>query len=179
MKSYIKSPMNYTGGKYKILQHIIPSFPRGIKNFVDLFAGGLNVGINVEADTIYANDQITHLIDLYRFFQECDTEELVKKIKCRIVEYNLSQQNQEGYLALRNEYHESGNLLDLFVLTCYSFNHQIRFNSKHQFNTPFGKERSSFNASIEANLIRFCDALHKKNIILSIFALFLFPFRKI
>jgi DNA adenine methylase len=58
-------------------------------------------------------------------------------------------------------------LLDLFVLTCYSFNHQIRFNSKHEFNTPFGKERSSFNDSIERNLILFCNALHKKNIILS------------
>lgn len=49
MDSYIKSPMNYTGGKYKILNDIIPSFPSGIKNFVDLFAGGLNVGINVNA----------------------------------------------------------------------------------------------------------------------------------
>ena len=56
---------------------------------------------------------------------------------------------------------------DLFVLTCFSFNHQIRFNSKHEFNTPFGKDRSSFNDSIERNLILFCDALHKKNIILS------------
>ena len=69
MSDYIKSPMNYTGGKYKILKHIIPNFPKDIHNFVDLFAGGLNVGINIDADTIYANDQITYLIDLYRFFQ--------------------------------------------------------------------------------------------------------------
>ena len=47
MPDYIKSPMNYTGGKYKILEHIIPSFPAEMNNFVDLFAGGLNVGINV------------------------------------------------------------------------------------------------------------------------------------
>ena len=38
MPDYIKSPMNYTGGKYKILEHIIPSFPKSINNFVDLFA---------------------------------------------------------------------------------------------------------------------------------------------
>ena len=30
MPDYIKSPMNYTGGKYKILEHIIPSFPESI-----------------------------------------------------------------------------------------------------------------------------------------------------
>ena len=39
MPDYIKSPMNYTGGKYKILEHIIPSFPKSINNFVDLRKG--------------------------------------------------------------------------------------------------------------------------------------------
>lgn len=176
---YIKSPMNYTGGKYKILKHIIPSFPNGINNFVDLFAGGLNVGINVNADTIYANDQITYLIELYRFFQDNDTDELIVKIKSRIAEYNLTQANQEGYLDLRKEYNTSGQLLDLFVLTCYSFNHQIRFNSKHEFNTPFGKERSSFNSSIESNLIRFCNTLHSKNVVLSTGDFMSFDFSKL
>lgn len=164
---YIKSPMNYTGGKYKILEHIVPYFPKNINNFVDLFAGGLNVGINVKANTIYANDQISYLVDLYKFFQQSNTEELIESIKRRIAEFNLSQENQDGYIALRNEYNTNGSILDLFVLTCFSFNHQIRFNSKHEFNTPFGKNRSSFNPTIETNLIRFCEALHKKNIVLS------------
>ena len=176
---YIKSPMNYTGGKYKILEHIIPSFPNDINNFVDLFTGGLNVGINVNAGTIYANDQITYLIELYRFFQENNADELIAKIKSRIAEYDLTQANQEGYLALRKEYNTSGQLLDLFILTCYSFNHQIRFNSKHEFNTPFGKERSSFNSSMESNLIRFCNALHSKNIVLSTGDFMSFDFTKL
>lgn len=167
MPDYIKSPMNYTGGKYKILEHIIPSFPAEMNNFVDLFAGGLNVGINVQAATIYANDQITYLVELYRMFQDTPTDSLLKQIKDRIAYYGLSQTNADGYNALRAEYNRSRSLLDLFVLTCYSFNHQIRFNSKHEFNTSFGKERSSFNDSIERNLILFCNALHKKNIILS------------
>ena len=78
---FIKSPLNYTGGKYKILEHIIPTFPLGIHNFVDLFAGGLNVGINVQADTIYVNDQITYLIDMFTYFRDSDLEELLKKYK--------------------------------------------------------------------------------------------------
>lgn len=168
MPDYIKSPMNYTGGKYKILEHIIPSFPKSINNFVDLFAGGLNVGINVPADTIYANDQITYLIELYQLFQDTPVDSLLAAIKERIAHFDLSQTNAEGYNALRAEYNQSRSLLDLFVLTCYSFNHQIRFNSKHEFNTPFGRERSSFNESIERNLVQFCTALRKKNIIFSI-----------
>lgn len=52
------------------------------------------------------------------------------------------------------------------MLTCYSY-HQIRFNNKHEFNTSFGKERSSFNEFIKRNLVLFCTALQKKSIILS------------
>lgn len=167
MVGYIKSPMNYTGGKYKILGHIIPHFPNEISSFVDLFAGGLNVGINVDASTIYANDQIDYLIDLYRCFQTTPIEDIIAHIKSRINQYSLSLTNEEGYAALRKEYNTNKNILDLFVLTCYSFNHQIRFNSRHEFNTPFGKERSSYNATIEKNLVQFCTALKDKRIVLS------------
>lgn len=167
MLKYIKSPLNYTGGKYKILKDIIPYFPSNINKFVDLFAGGLNVGINVEAQTIYANDQLTYLIDLYNFFQKTKIEDLLRQIKQRIAFYNLSDANQEGYLQLRKSYNENKENINLFLLTCYSFNHQIRFNNKHEFNTPFGKNRSSYNSSIESNLISFCTALQNKEIILS------------
>lgn len=167
MAEYIKSPMNYTGGKYKILEYIIPCFPEKINSFVDLFAGGLNVGVNVNASTIYANDQIDYIVDLYRCFQTTPIEEIIAYIQRRIEEFSLSLTNEQGYIALRKTYNDKKNILDLFVLTCYSFNHQIRFNSKHEFNTPFGKERSSYNPTIEKNLIKFCAALKEKNIVLT------------
>ena len=37
--NYIKSPLNYVGGKYKLLNEIIPLFPNDINTFVDLFGG--------------------------------------------------------------------------------------------------------------------------------------------
>ena len=163
MSKYIKSPLNYIGGKHKILDKIMPMFPQNITSFVDLFAGGLNVGINISADTIYVNEHITYLIELYEYFRKVSTEDLLSNIKGRINEYRLTNTNQEGYLELRREYNNSKNILDLFVLTCFSFNHQIRFNSKHEFNIPFGKERSSYNSSIEANLFQFVQALKEKN----------------
>lgn len=163
MSKYIKSPLNYIGGKHKILDKIMPMFPQNITSFVDLFAGGLNVGINISADTIYVNEHITYLIELYEYFRKVSTEDLLSNIKGRISEYRLTNTNQEGYLELRREYNNSKNILDLFVLTCFSFNHQIRFNSKHEFNIPFGKERSSYNSSIKANLVQFVQALKEKN----------------
>lgn len=164
MNKFIKSPLNYTGGKYKILEHIIPTFPKQINHFVDLFAGGLNVGINVDADTIYANDQINYLVELYQFFSRSSTDSVLQQINNQIDKYKLSQTNADGYLALRKEYNQTKRVIDLFILTCYAFNHQIRFNSKHEFNTPFGKDRSSFNPSIEKNLVLFIEALHSKKI---------------
>ena len=37
--SYIKSPLNYVGGKYKLLPQIVPLFPEKIHTFIDLFGG--------------------------------------------------------------------------------------------------------------------------------------------
>ena len=161
---YIKSPLNYTGGKYKILEPIFKAFPSDIRTFVDVFAGGFNVGINVTAERILCNDQINDLIELYQMFRTTDRNQILKRIQDLILKYGLSQQNQEGYYALRSDYNQSKDLTELFVLACYAFNHQIRFNNSHEFNSPFGRNRSSFNGSIEKNLMEFCQALQEKNI---------------
>lgn len=160
---YIKSPLNYTGGKYKILENIIPSFPKKIGTFVDLFGGGFNVGINVDAQKIIYNDHILYLPQMFEYFKKKGLN-IIEKIYSRIKEFDLSEENAEGYLKLRENYNKNKDILDLFILTCYSFNHQIRFNSRHKFNTPFGKNRSAYNKTIEENLINFIRALQSKNI---------------
>ena len=72
---------------------------------------------------------------------------------------------KELYISLYlDRYNKEKDIMDFFVLICFAFNHQIRFNNSHQFNTPFGKERSSYNRNIENNLTLFCDAIHSKNI---------------
>lgn len=160
----IKSPLNYTGGKYKLLSQILPLFPKDIDTFVDLFAGGFNVGINVDANKIICNDHIDYLIDLYKYFQKTDIDLIIKKIKGTIKQFSLSSTNQIGYNSLRKRYNKDKSILDLFVLTCYSFNHQIRFNNNHEFNTSFGKNRSQYNLNIERNLIDFCNKLKFSNV---------------
>ena len=159
---YIKSPLNYTGGKFKILNSILPLLPYSINTFIDLFGGGFNVGINVNAEKIIYNDHNPFLKDMFLYFKENDL--IIDEIKKTISEFKLSKTNKEGYLKLRERYNKDKSVSDLFVLTCYSFNHQIRFNSKHEFNTPFGKERSEYNNTIETNLKEFIKLLKSKNI---------------
>jgi len=160
----IKSPLNYIGGKYKLLEQILPLFPKEINRFVDLFAGGCNVGINVNADEIIFNDNLTYLIELFQTFHSKELEAVITHIENRILEFDLSLTNEEGYKKIREFYNENKNPLDLFVLIAYSFNHQIRFNNSHKFNNPFGKNRSSFNKTMKLNLERFIIQLKNKNI---------------
>jgi DNA adenine methylase len=95
------------------------------------------------------------VIDIYKAFQTIAIEELLNYIDTVIKEYELTLDNQSGYLALRKHYNETRRPLDLYVLVCYSFNYQFRFNSKHEYNNPFGRERSSFNPVMRNNLIKF------------------------
>lgn len=160
---YIKSPLNYTGGKYKILSNIFELFPDNINCFYDIFGGGFNVGINVESQNVVYNDQNMYLKEMFDYFKNTSINEIIYSIKEIINKYDLNLENREGYNSLRNDYNSKPESLKLFVLTCYSFNHQIRFNNKHEFNTPFGKNRSSYNSSIENNLISFVEKLHSIN----------------
>ncbi len=159
----IKSPLNYIGGKYKILPQILPLFPKNINTFIDLFAGGCNVGININANKTIFNDNLIYLIDFFKAIQRTDLEIVTNHIESRIKEFNLSITNEEGYKKFRNYYNQRQNPLDLFVLIAFSFNHQIRFNNDHKFNNPFGKNRSSFNPSMQYNLKKFIIRLKNIN----------------
>ncbi len=156
---YTKSPLNYIGGKYKMLSEMMKFFPKNINIMYDLFAGGCDVCTNVKAKKIIANDINFFVIDIYRTFQKLTEKELLDSIDYIIDEWSLSMTNKEGFLALRNHYNsilsQERNPIELYVLMCYSFNYQFRFNSKKEFNNPFGKDRSSFNPTMRENLMVF------------------------
>lgn len=148
----IKSPLNYIGGKYKLLPQILPLFPEHINCFVDLFAGGLDVSLNVCANRVVCNDINNYVVGLFQFFQQRTIDELLEEVYAGIAEFNLSKINREGYNQLREEYNRTHSPLHLFLLVCFGFNHQFRYNSKGEFNNPFGINRSSYNANTERNL---------------------------
>ena len=164
ISQYISSPMNYIGGKYKLLPQLFPLFPDNVGTFVDLFCGGANVGVNATADKIIFNDNLVYLVDLYNTFLQNPLDVTVSYVENRIAEFNLSLTNQEGYLKLRAEYNTHRNPLDLFILVAFSFNHQIRFNSHHKFNCPFGRDRSCYNSRMKNNLVCFIKAIQGKKV---------------
>jgi DNA adenine methylase Dam len=147
----IKSPMNYTGGKFKLLSQILPLFPDNIDTFVDLFGGGLNVGINVKANSIIYNDRISYLVS---FFKELYTNNnFIEKVYEYIEKYKLSKSNKDGFVQARNDFNKNkDDMILLYTLTCYSFNYQARFNNNFEYNSSFGKDKSHFTPDMENRL---------------------------
>ena len=68
LSQYISSPMNYIGGKYKLLPQLFPLFPENVGTFVDLFCGGANVGVNATANKIVFNDYVIFFGDFFKEF---------------------------------------------------------------------------------------------------------------
>ncbi len=183
-----QSPLNYTGGKYKLLPQILPLFPKDIEVFVDLFCGGCNVGINVDCSRVIYNDLNKNLLGLYNTFKALDKETVFAWIYQIIDKYGLSLVSKYGYahygcdsskglgaynkdrfLKLRadlNRRQASGEkdpyyYVMLYVTIVYAFNNQIRFNSNGEFNLPVGKR--DFNKNMEKKLADFIGRMQGQN----------------
>jgi len=178
----IQSPLNYTGGKFKLLKQILPYFPERIDTFVDLFCGGCNVGVNVNAGRVLCNDNSPHLLSLYNTFQRLGQETVLRMVGDIINEYGLSRSAENGYefysctssaglakyncepfLRLRDYFNKKKRDHDssivLYTLIVYAFNNQIRFNGRGEFNLPVGKR--DFNARMQSKLCAFIDRLRE------------------
>lgn len=184
-KINISCPFNYTGGKFKLLEQLQPLFYEK-EVFLDLFAGGGNVGINSSSSKVIFNDLNEKMIDLIQFIKDTDTDILLKKIDNIIGKYELSntslygysyygcnsskglsEYNKDKFLKLRDEFNakvitEKIDYSMLYVLMVYSFNNQIRFNRKGLFNLPVGKR--DFNSKMRSKLVLFSEELKSKDI---------------
>lgn len=174
----IKSSLNYTGGKFKLLPQILPYFPDDIDTFVDLFGGGFNVGVNVKANRVIYNDIEPHVVSLLEYFKDNDLYTILDMIDKYIEHYGLSQTskygyeyygcnsskgvadyNKDKYFRLREDYNkDTTNDLLFFIVIIFAFSNQIQFNSQGKFNMSVNKR--DFNNNIRNNTKRFISKLH-------------------
>lgn len=184
----IRSPLFYTGDKYKIISSIKEYFPSEIEKFVEPFVGGGSVFLNVEAKEFFENDIDKNIISLHEYFcTYTDPQKLIKKLLKKIADYGFScsyldngdsvpdelkQQfiktyyakfNAEPYKRLKDKYNSARikNIDDLYLLLIYGFNRMIRFNRAGQFNLPVGNV--DFNQNAVDSLTNYVDLVNKKN----------------
>lgn len=153
-QKYIKSPINYVGNKYRLIKQIIPLFPKKISMFVDAFGGSGTVLMNTDADYYIYNDINPYVSSIVSGLFSTPYDEIIKQIKNIISEYDLSMINKEGFERLRDSYNNGKkDWITLYTLMCHSFNHQFRFNNKHEYNSSFGKNRSYFSDRQKQDLL--------------------------
>lgn len=174
------SPLNYIGGKARILDQLLPEFPQHIGTFVDLFCGGCNVGINTLANTYVYNDSNRELIGLLKMFLRLNIDTILKRMD-ELVDYygfsktkdhdfafyggnpmkGVSRYNKEPFLRLRQDYNRSPrnnqHYIMLYALVVFGFNNQMRFNDRGEYNLPVGKR--DFNDVIRRKLEVFVEKL--------------------
>lgn len=192
MTDFIKSPLNYTGNKYRILDQIEEFFPKQINQMIDLFCGGATVGINVDCNKMIFIDKNEKVINLLHFISKQNFDSFLSECEKIITNYSLSYSykygyktyrqkcsnlkdnnglkdfNKEGFYRLRNDYNSlkdkntSEANIMLYMLMVYGFNNDIRFNRNEEFNLPIGKTDLNKN---NVNKIRiFIEKAGRKNI---------------
>ena len=190
VEGFVKTPLNYTGNKSRLLSQILPVFPKKINRFVDLCCGGASVGLNVigNSQEVICLDINKSVIELLQTLQMFSEKSIVSKVESIIAEFGLSDTfnkgydiyksyvegnngfknyNKAGYEKLRNYFNSAvmdSNVRSIYllVLLSYCFNNDIRFNSAGKFNMPIGK--TDFNASIRDKLHSFKVGTKNKNI---------------
>jgi adenine-specific DNA-methyltransferase len=160
------SPLNYIGGKFNLLDEILPIFPKNINKFYDLFGGGGSITINAQAKKVIYNDFNFNVQRLLKFIAENNSVEMMIYIKKTIKKFQLEKANRIKYDQFRSHYNskhiDQRHPLDLLILISYGFEHQIRFNSKLEFNNPSGN--SSFNDEMAEKLISFSNHAKSKEV---------------
>lgn len=150
------SPIFYMGNKKKLIKKgLTDLFPKNIDTFVDVFAGSGVVGMNTLARIYIVNDEDFHLSQLYNLFASYPADIIVDRIKMNIEMYCLpterTKRNQyadkakieeykKAYSRLRSEYNANKDIFDFYTLMFFSFSQQFRFNSKGEFNMPYGMD---------------------------------------
>ena len=179
----IQSPLNYTGGKFRLLPQLEERFPSDIRVFYDIFCGGCNVGSNVEAGRIVCVDNCKEIVSLFSFLKEHTFAEVDEKLRKMIADFGLSdtsaygyeyygcnssngvgKYNSKNYIRLRDSYNKDSNKdpIKFLLLVIFAFNNQIRFNKKGEFNLPVGKR--DYNKALSRKLQGFMSNIQRKNI---------------
>ncbi len=183
----IRSPFFYVGDKYKLMTQLQRLMPKNIDTYIEPFVGGGSSLINTKANKYIANDIDINVIKLHEFLNEYagKSEFFLNELYLVIDKYNLScsylgktvpkelkqqyaktyysKYNKKSYEKLRDDFNKNqDNVMLLYLLLVYGFNHMIRFNSSGKFNLPVGNV--DFNKNVYNALVNYLDFINKNDV---------------
>lgn len=159
----IRSPFFYVGDKYKLMPQLKQLMPKNMEQYIEPFVGGGSSFLNSESISYILNDVDSYVVELHKKIGSYTekSEELFAELfelidfyglscsyrgicvpddlKKQYVKTYYSKYNKDAYIRLRKDFNTNKNdLLKLYLLLIYGFNHMIRFNAKGEFNLPVG-----------------------------------------
>lgn len=180
--TYIASPLNYIGNKFKLLSQIYNIIYDNYDLIIEPFCGSALVSLNTNTKNIILNDTCKYLIDILKYFYNNNYETIEKNVEDIIKKYNftdtfhngyskypteknegLSRYNKDAFTKLKQDYNINPTIDKLFVLILFGFNQYIRFNNNGIFNVPVGK--SDFSKTARKKTEQYIELLSSKNII--------------
>ena len=109
-------------------------------------------------------NKLYNMIDSYGLSCSYRGINVPEEMKKKYVKTYYSKYNKEAYLKMRQDYNkDKNNILLLYLLLIYGFNHMIRFNSNGDFNLPVGNV--DFNNNVYTALINYLNFRKNNEII--------------
>lgn len=156
----MKPLIKYRGGKSKEIPHLIKHIPKFKGKYIEPFFGGGALYFYLEPKKAIINDINSKLISFYKGIQSnfdliqkelkevekyyLTNRKIFEELKSKTPELRVQDDNEEFYYQIRNMFNDliekkySDALLYFFInKTAYSG--MIRYNSKGEFNVPYGR----------------------------------------
>jgi len=185
-----RSPFFYVGDKYKLMKQLSDFFPWNVNRLIEPFCGGGSVFLNFDAKSYLANDKNKYMIKLHRFLKSyaSNRDVFYEKLEKEIKRYGFSASylgvtvgdelkdkhkktyyavyNKNAYKAAKDCFNKNKtDLLLLYILLIYGFNHMLRFNSSGNFNLPVGNV--DYNKNVRSALDGYFDFIESNDIVFS------------
>lgn len=179
----MKPMIKYRGGKSKEIKDFLQFIPHNYDRYVEPFAGGAALYFYLEPQSALINDINTKLIDFYLAVRDNFNQlkkELIKIEKIyhfNQAEYEVLKKSEDSlnfienrnevlYYLLRDMYNGKikKEYLDAtlyYFINKTSYSGMLRFNSKGEFNVPFGRYKN-FNVDMVSE--KHCELLKRTEI---------------
>ena len=187
-KGVYRSPLFYVGDKHKLIPEIKNYFPCTINRLIEPFVGGGSVFLNIDANYYLLNDIDSYVIAIHKMLCSYSNkrQDFFRDIFSLINKYGLSLSyhkntvpndlrlafpktyfakfNKEAYSHLKFDFNNNkqNNILQLYTLLIYGFNHMLRFNKAGDFNLPVGNV--DFNHNTHQALVDYFTILQQKQV---------------
>ena len=154
---YSKPLLKWIGGKTQIIDTIMNTFPRNMKNYHEPFIGGGSVLLQLlehvknnvieVKGVIYASDNNIHLINLYKNIQS-NPQNLLDSITSIIQNYQEADDKSAFYYTVRNNFNNDTNTSEIDKSAMFLFLNKTCFrgvyreNKMGHFNVPYGNYKN-------------------------------------